>query len=33
MNVTKILTFAALVGSALMAGLFFAFGTAVMSSL
>jgi uncharacterized membrane protein len=33
MNTTKILTLAALVGSALMAGLFFAFGTAVMSAL
>lgn len=33
MNVTKILILAGLVGSALMAGLFFAFGTAVMSSL
>ncbi|GAA3570753.1 DUF1772 domain-containing protein [Kribbella ginsengisoli] len=33
MNLTKILTLSALVGSALMAGLFFAFGTAVMSSL
>jgi uncharacterized membrane protein len=30
---TKILTVGALLGSALMAGLFFAFGTAVMSSL
>ncbi|MEU4396554.1 anthrone oxygenase family protein [Kribbella sp. NPDC023855] len=33
MNLTRVLTFAALVGSALMAGLFFAFGTAVMGSL
>ncbi|WP_328331218.1 DUF1772 domain-containing protein [Kribbella sp. NBC_00382] len=33
MNLTKILTLTALVGSALMAGVFFAFGTAVMSSL
>jgi uncharacterized membrane protein len=33
MNLTKILTLAALVGTALMGGLFFAFGTAVMSAL
>lgn len=33
MNLTKILTLAGLTGTALMGGLFFAFGTAVMSSL
>jgi uncharacterized membrane protein len=33
MNLTKILIFSGLVGSALMGGLFFAFGTAVMGSL
>jgi uncharacterized membrane protein len=33
MNLTRILTLTGLVGSALMAGVFFAFGTAVMSSL
>ena len=33
MNITKILTLAGLVGTALMGGLFYAFGTAVMSSL
>ncbi|MFI5710135.1 DUF1772 domain-containing protein [Kribbella sp. NPDC051620] len=33
MNLTKLLTLSALVGSALMTGLFFAFGTAVMSAL
>ncbi|QNE19776.1 DUF1772 domain-containing protein [Kribbella qitaiheensis] len=33
MNLTKILTLAALVGTALMGGVFFAFGTAVMGSL
>jgi uncharacterized membrane protein len=33
MNITKILTLAALVGTALMGGLFFAFSTTVMSSL
>jgi uncharacterized membrane protein len=33
MNVTKILTLAGLVGTALMGGVFFAFGTAVMGSL
>ena len=33
MNLTKILTLAALVGTALMGGVFFAFGTAVMGAL
>jgi uncharacterized membrane protein len=33
MNLTRILTLAGLVGTGLMGGLFFAFGTAVMSSL